>query len=584
MSLGNFVFLINSFYILAILWLIRSTKIIFFYLYLWQLKNYHVGRFLDHFQTEKGKKLIFNKPNFLKIILLVYFFTLPYFLPYLNSFFANLYSFRLISPYLNTLSLVLSYLSAVLLFFLPICLLIIYFLENLKVFFDFYKKRIKLPILTKKAVFLIFLAIIFEIGAISTFIYFEKDLIFFALWLLILDIFLPLVISAIVLFFQPLAVFFRELIIIKAKNRREFFEDLLVIGITGSYGKTSTKEFLYTILSQRFNVLKTKEHQNSEIGIAQCVLNDLKTKHEIFLVEMGAYGRGGIKKLCNIVRPKIGILTGINEQHLALFRSQKNIIKAKYELIESLPEDGLGFFNGDNKHCFDLYNKTEKTKKISNSQPNPSNFLPDIWAEKIIIRKDYIFFKACTQKGCIDCKVYLSGNHFIPNLLSAIYLAKEFGMTDKEIQEACLNIKSPKNTMNIFKGINDITVIDDSYSANPEGVIAALNYLRLYEGKKLIIMPSLIELGRASKEVHQRIGEEIGEVCDAVIVTTKDYFWDIGEGFLRKGGREENVLFTENPREIFEIIKKLWDPGDTVLLEGRVPKELINILIKQNNG
>ena len=174
---------------------------------------------------------------------------------------------------------------------------------------------------------------------------------FLVFWLLIFDILTPAIISAIVLIFQPISVFEKYRLIKKAKNKRKKFSNLLVIGITGSYGKTSTKEFLYTILVEKFGkdkVLKTKEHQNSEVGISNCILKELNETYEIFIVEMGAYNIGGIKLLCNIAQPKIGILTGINEQHMATFGSQENIIKAKFELINSLPEDGLAILNWDN--------------------------------------------------------------------------------------------------------------------------------------------------------------------------------------------------------------------------------------------
>ncbi len=141
----------------------------------------------------------------------------------------------------------------------------------------------------------------------------------------------------------------------------------MVIGITGSYGKTSTKEILYTILAEKFGenkVLKTKEHQNSEVGVSQCILNDLKPEHKIFVCEMASYNRGGIKLLCDIAKPKIGILTGINEQHMSTQGSQENIIKTKYELIESLPQDGLSIFNGENFYCLELYQKTKIKKRI----------------------------------------------------------------------------------------------------------------------------------------------------------------------------------------------------------------------------
>ena len=555
------------FQLLILFWILRSAKFILFYLYLWQLKNYHIGRFSDHFRTEKGKSLIYNRVNSIKVILLLYFFVLPYLPQYAADFIYPLLSFQI------------AYL--VLYYLLPISLLLIYFLEGLKFMFDFVRGKVKFPALTKKVIFFLLLAFTLLIGTASALLYLEKELSFLVLWLLIGDLFLPFFISVLVLFFQPITVILRWKIIWQAKRKRASMKDLLVIGITGSYGKTSTKEFLYAILSKKFNVLKTSEHQNSEIGISRCILDELRPEHEIFIVEMGAYSRGGIKLLCNIVKPRIGILTGISEQHLALFGSQRNIMRGKYELIESLGENGLAFFNGDNEYCLELYNQTSTPKKIFVSGPGTLDFSPDIWAENVILQKDYIMFEACLNSEKEKIKAYLSGTHFVLNLLAAIGVAKTLGMTLKEISEAIFKIDSPQNTMNIFEGIKGTIIIDDTYSSNPEGVIAALNHLNIYGGKKMIIMPCLIELGKASRDVHYRIGEKIGETCEAFIVTTKDYFRAIGEGFLRKGGKEENAIFTDNLKEILEIIYNFWGPGDVILLEGRVPEGLLNSLVKK---
>lgn len=538
---------------LAIFWLVRTTKFVLFYLYLWQLKEYHLGRVLDHFRTEKGRGLIWNPVEFLKIIFLVYFFAFPYF------FSSSLYLFTIYS-------------------LLPSAILILYFAETIKVFRDLFQKKLKFPVLTKKTAFLVPVVLLLEILFIFILFNFEKDLNFFAFFLLTADIFTLVLASAVVLAFQPLAVFLRNQIIRKAKKKREDFKDLLVIGITGSYGKSSTKEFLYTILSEKHKVLKTKANQNSEAGISQCILNDLKPKHEIFIVEMGAYGKGGIKLLCNITKPKIGILTGINEQHLALFGSQENIMKTKYELIESLPEDGLAIFNGDDQRCLEFYQKTKKPKKIYFSV-GKKGLGTDLWAENIIARKDFIFFKACDISGCANFKAYLPGAHFVSNLLAVILVCKELGMGLQEISQALLKIKPIKKTMQILKGRNKLTIIDDSYSANSEGVISALEYLKIYPTKKIIVLPCIIELGKTSKEIHRKIGEKIGKVCDAAIVTTKERFKEIKEGAISVGWRKESILFSEDPEQIFEIIKSVCGPGDVVLLEGRVPDRLISLLV-----
>jgi len=543
------------FNILATVWWIRTTKVVLFYLYLWQLKEYHIGRFLDHFQTAKGKKLIFNRLTFLKIIIFIVYFYLIYFFP---SFI---------------------YLPSFLIFFL----FTIYLAESLKALSDLLKRKLKLPVPTAKALILVLVVFSFETLFIFLTLNFAKDTISFILFLLSFDILAPAIISAIVLILQPLTVVLRSGIILRAKMKRKSLKDLFVIGITGSYGKTSTKEFLYTILSQKFSTVRTKEHQNSEVGISRCIINELRPDHEIFIVEMGAYGRGGIKLLADITKPKIGVLMGANEQHLSLFHSIENIISAEggKELIDSLPEDSLGIFNGDNKYSLELYEMSGKPKRIFSAWPKNLKFQPDIWAEGTIVDKKSLFFKTCSKEGCTNFKVYLSGAHFVPNLLAAITTAKELGMSSEEINDACLKIRPQENTMNIIEGIGNLLIVDDSYSANPEGVMAALEYLKIYPQKKVIIMPSLIELGSASKEVHKRIGEKIGQVCNLAIITTEDRFKEIEEGTIEAGLYRENILFIENPEEIFNKIIDFCNGEGIILLEGRTPERLINLLTQK---
>ena len=286
------------FYILSFLWFIQTLKSILFWLYLWQLKEYHIGRFVDHFRTEKGKRLIFNKLLIFKILLVFIF---------LSGFF--LFGFEILPPPIFSSKTSLYFFEF--LFTIPFLVIILYIFEAVRALFIFFQKKLKKPIITKKIIFLISTVLILEILFIFILSLYSRDewgninLGLATLSLLLFDILTPALISGIVLVFQPLAVLARNQIIKKAKEKRAKFKNLIVIGITGSYGKTSTKEFLATILSEKFKVLKTKEHQNSEVGISQCILNDLKEEHEVFVVEMGAYNRGGIKLLCDITKPKL---------------------------------------------------------------------------------------------------------------------------------------------------------------------------------------------------------------------------------------------------------------------------------------
>jgi len=485
--------------------------------------------------------------------------------------------------------------------FLSYFLIIIYFFESVKGFSDFLKKKLKTPAFTKKIVFLIFVVFLFQI--FYFFSVFQKES--FSFSLLIFDILTPAITSGIVLVFQPLTALIRHQIIQKAKKKREEFKNLIVIGITGSYGKTSTKEFLATILEEKFGkekVLKTKAHQNSEVGISQCILNELNENHEIFVVEMGAYNRGGIKLLCDIAKPKIGIITGVNEQHLATFGTMENLLSAEggMELIESLPEDGLVIFNGNNKHCLNIYQKTKIKKRITltsgmvNSTIVENTIPGDFWAEDIKVEKEWIEFKVFSRDGdSADFRVNLLGGQSIENILLAACCAKELGMNLGEISKACQKIRPEQGGMKLIKTKYGVNIVDSTYSANPDGVISHLEYLKIWPQKKVIIMPCLIELGQASKEVHRKIGQKIGEVCDLAIIVTKDRFREIREGAtlsvakpplsggaVKTGMPAENILFLENPREIFERIKTFCKEGDVVLLEGRIPREVIELLTK----
>ena len=451
---------------ITILWFLLFTKCLFFWLWLWQLKEYHFGRFRAHFEAQKVKKLA-------------------------SSFW-----------------------------------------------------RVKFPKFTKKIIVISISGILLEI--LILFGIYPLQSKGFYLFLLTTLILAPIIFSLLVLLFQIPTVVLRKRILRKARQKREKFKNLLVIGITGSYGKTSTKEFLAAILSKKYNVLKTEEHQNSEIGISQCILNDLKEEHEIFVVEIGAYEQGKIKEVCQMIKPKIGILTGINEQHLSTFGSQENVIKAKFELIESLPQSGLAIFNGDNKYCQQLFQETKVSKNLVHS----SDYEFDLKGKNLFLWD-------------------------IENLSLAATAAEYLGVSREEIENTLAEFESP---IEIKKSINNITIIDATYSANPKSVLSHLDYLKDRTGRKVIVMPCLIELGKVSKEVHQRIGEKIGRICDFAIITTKDRFGELRKGALKSGMPEEKILFMEKSDEIFKKIKNFCQEGDIVLLESRVPSKVIKLL------
>ena len=541
------------FILLNILWLAVISKYILLWIYLWQLKDYLVRRFLDHFRTHKARKLFFNFILLFKIVLISVFLLSA-------QLFSVAFSF-LILLYFAEFSIFLS-----------------------RIFVD----KIKIPSKTKKALFLIAVsfgvAVLFLMFVSLTF----KEAPQVPVWLLAFDILIPLIISAIVLLFQPFTVLIKKSILKKAaqkiENIKSVYGKLIVVGITGSYGKTSTKEFLATILSKKFKVLKTKEHQNTELGVAKCVLDELKKDHQIFVVEMGSYTKGGIKSLCNIVKPEIGIVAGVNEQHVALFGSLENLLSAEggRELAGSLRKNGLLVVNGENKYCLDLYKKADlpsgAMKKIYSLNRERVN--SDIWTENITVNKESLSFIAMAKnKALAHFKVSVLGQQNIQNLLAAILVAKELGMSFEEIADACKLIKQEQAGIILKKGKHGINIIDSSYSSNPDGVKADLNYLNVFDAKKVIVMPCIIELGRRSSEIHEALGRKIGKICDFCIITTKEKFDNIKRGAIDSGMEKKNIIFCENPEDIQALLTLFCKKGDAVLLEGRVPEKLNKLLV-----
>jgi len=538
--------------ILTFFWFLAFIKKLFFWIYLWQLKEYHWGRFKAHFDTYQGKHLIFNFLNFSKFILLLF--------PVLLPFISRKPNFNLFAFYLFLIFL-------------------IFALEGLKFLFGLFKRKVKLPILTFKTLLVIFLGLLTTFFILLFSFSFAGGSFFYYIFL-ISDFLAPLIVSSLVGFAHLFTIVWRWNLIKKAAKKRQQFPRLTVIGITGSFGKTSTKEFLAKILENHFKILKTEANQNSEVGVSQTILQKLQPEHEVFICEMGAYSPGGIKLLASITQPKIGVLTGINEQHLATFGSEEKIIKTKYELIDSLPDEGLAVFNGDNHHCRQLYEKT-KIAKIIVFSGVPKHFpivkywiWRNLWAEDIKVEKEHLSFKICTKKQQFPLKVNLLGKHNIPNLLMAVAVARRLGLTLEEIIKEIPKIKSDLGPLRLIKTKSGLNIIDSSYSANPDGVVADLEYLKVWEGKRAIVMPCLIELGKKAKEVHFRIGQKIGEVCDLAIITTKDYFKEIQRGTESEGMEREKVIYLEKPEAVFEKLRDFRGPEDIILIEGRVKEEI----------
>lgn len=502
------------------IWIVRN---ILFWVGLWQLKEYRFDRVFVHLkETQQGKSLLFSKSSNLKWLII---FAYP-FLPY-QIIITAIFSF--------------------------------YAFLALK---EVYLRLFKRPVFTFKALAIIFLTLLF------VFFLFQIPLIDKFVWLLLLDRFAPLIIGFFVFLFSFPTELYRDFKIEKAIKKIRLQKKLWVIGITGSYGKSSAKEYIGQILENKFKVVKTAGTNNTPIGIANTILSDLKRSTEVFIVEMGAYKKGEIGEMCQIVQPKIGVLTGVNYQHASLFGNLKNTIVAKYELIEALPKNGLALFNGNNENAYGLYKKTKMRKVLYQSFLNRL-FTADaaVYAFNIKVYKEKITFNVHLKGQKLHFEAPLVGIQNIENILPAIFIADYLGMSKTQIKKAVSALSPLPKTMNLQKTADGVSLIDDTFNANPDAVLAALDYMKIYKGKKMLVLQPMIELGKNAKNEHYRIAFQIAKVCDNLLLTNKNFYQEIMKGITDGGGK--CAVLVDNPIKLAEFIRENTKRGDVVVLEGK---------------
>lgn len=435
------------------------------------------------------------------------------------------------------------------------------------------KKKWIYPIATKKSK-------VFLSGALVALILFKAlALVHFPWYLpqitLLLVTFAPILSLVYLIMAEWPALLMKNRIINKARLHRNKFPGLKVIGITGSFGKTSVKDFLYHFLSYKYGsdkIVRTEGNVNTQLGIAQAVLSKINRETIFFICEMGAYRPNEIKRSSELIKPQIGILTGINSQHSSLFGSQKKIILAKYELIQSLPQTGLAVFNGDNRWSRLLADKFNNKIIISTKAQNNSDWL----SSNVKIKKKSLDFTMIKGSEKIDFKTSLIGSQNIINIMMASVVALKLGLSIEEISKASLSLPFPAKSPYIFN-YNGSDIIDATYSSNPDGALTHLHHLRLWSGYRAIIMNGFIELGPNTNKAYYQLGRAIGKYCHIAIFTDDHNLEFIKKGLASVEGKTE-IIFTRNIDEIIEKINKFQKSEDVILLEGRLKKELMNSL------
>ena len=346
-----------------------------------------------------------------------------------------------------------------------------------------------------------------------------------------------------------------------AKYKRSLY-NIPVIGVTGSVGKTSTKDIIASVMATKYNVLKTEGNYNNEIGLPLTVLK-LKD-HDALVLEMGMSAFGEISLLTEIAKPTTGVVTIIGSSHIGELGSRENILKAKLEILEGLDKDGALIINNDND-LLNLWNKenSDNHKHITYGIENESI----LNAKNIIIKEDDSSLEIEINNKVYTVEVPVAGKHFIYNSLAAIAVGLENDIEMEKIIEGISNFSLTKRRMEIIKNSNNVTIISDCYNASYESVKAALEYVSsLKSNRKIAVLGDVLELGEFSKQMHQKMGEEVVNNNIDILVTVGKEAKIIASTVKDKSKNTDVYSFDKN-QDASDLIKAQMKENDVILVK-----------------
>jgi len=370
---------------------------------------------------------------------------------------------------------------------------------------------------------------------------------------------------------SPLEAFVRKRYVREASDMLKARPDLTIIGVTGSYGKTSTKNYLYRMLSEEYNVLVTPGNFNTTLGVVRTIREQLKPFHQIFIVEMGAKQVGDIKEICDLVHPSAGIVTAVGDMHLETFGSRENIQKTKFELIRALPSDGYGVINVESEgiasyadipdHCridrfgIDAHRVDWRVADICYSPTGTS-------------------FRVIGPGEPLELQTRLLGECNVLDIAGAAVLALHFGVDRKRIRQAVAKLQQVPHRLSVsVKG--GITVLDDAYNSNPEGARMALSVMRDMPvsegGRRIVVTPGFVELGQLQYEADYALGKQAALCATDLIVVNRLNRDAICAGAAEAGMPSGRIRAVDSLAEAVQYLQQIARPGDIVLYENDLP-------------
>lgn len=389
-------------------------------------------------------------------------------------------------------------------------------------------------------------------------------------WLVMVPVFywLPWVLVIIMaIITEPIENIVKSYYMFLAKRILKKRSNLIKIGITGSYGKTSSKNILNEILTHQFYSLMTPASYNTPMGITITIRTMLKPIHQVFICEMGADKVGDIDMLTKFVKPQFGIVTSIGPQHLNTFKTLDNIILEKMKMIENLPISGVGVLNRDNEHIrnYRIKNKCQILWYGIESE--------DVDLRAVNIRyspKGTAFDVVTREQVTIPFETKMLGEHSVLNILAAIALGKHLGIDWERLQRAVASTRQVEHRLEVKK-MNGLTVIDNAFNSNPVSSKNSLDILSLMPGKRIIITPGMIELGEKQDDYNRAFGAMMKGKADEVLLIGKTQTQPIAEGLKESGFDMDHVHIFSSVKEAFGWLTSNATKEDTVLIENDLP-------------
>ncbi|MCL2003566.1 MAG: UDP-N-acetylmuramoyl-tripeptide--D-alanyl-D-alanine ligase [Oscillospiraceae bacterium] len=353
--------------------------------------------------------------------------------------------------------------------------------------------------------------------------------------------------------------------------QRMMRKDLIVVGVTGSYGKTSVKTYIAQLLSVKYNVLATPASYNTPMGVVRAIRENLLPSHQVFVCEMGARHTGNIKELCGIARPLHGVLTAIGPQHLETFKTIENIAKTKFELIDSLPPEGTAFLCWNNPVIRE-HAKDRRAVRYAVLDAGIGTDGLDIYAENLAADAGGVSFDIVTGAGereRFTCG--LLGRHNVQNVTAAAAVALHLGVPLRDMVPVVRALKPARHRLELLPKGQGLTVIDDAYNANPAGAAAALEALSLFGGVKIIVTPGMVELGALEEAENRALGEKIAKVCDYAALVGEKQALPIAEGLRAAGYPAERMGIFDSFDNAYQWAAGIEAEEKVILLENDLP-------------